>query len=132
MICNSVTIKGEPCRNHCIRGHTTCISHFQNCVICLKNAARGDDMATLDCGHVFHSSCIYKWCDEHHQCPVCRFPIKTPCNVQVKVNPGVFIEESKVKHIVKQLSKECFTSSKFYIDNDLILRNSEHEPCWLF
>jgi len=45
-----------------------------NCPICLDDDPPLD--RTLDeCGHRFHSECIFKWLDENNSCPICRHPI---------------------------------------------------------
>ena len=42
------------------------------CVLCMED--RVDDTATA-CGHIFCWSCIYEWCAEKAECPLCRAPV---------------------------------------------------------
>lgn len=37
--------------------------------------AVGDQVAQLNCGHIFHVPCIVPWLESHVTCPVCRAPI---------------------------------------------------------
>ena len=38
-----------------------CLSHSDNCSICLDKLGVGDDTAMMKCGHQYHSTCLYKW-----------------------------------------------------------------------
>ena len=45
------------------------------CPICLEQFKNGDDICcsrNLECGHVFHLSCITSWLMTHDDCPLCR------------------------------------------------------------
>lgn len=44
------------------------------CVLCMED--RVDDTATA-CGHIFCWQCIYEWCVEKAECPLCRSPVNT-------------------------------------------------------
>ena len=51
---------------------------ISECVICLedfKSSRRRKH--TLDCSHVFHSTCIKKWLSRSPACPICRAPLAT-------------------------------------------------------
>lgn len=39
------------------------------CPICLERMVQA---IFLDCGHVFHETCIRSWLDESMSCPICR------------------------------------------------------------
>jgi hypothetical protein len=44
------------------------------CPICFENIFFPKK---LQCGHIFHSHCIYKWCDTSNTtCPCCRDRVK--------------------------------------------------------
>lgn len=46
-----------------------------SCAICLEDYQADDDVAyskDLKCKHAFHKTCITKWLQSHHNCPVCR------------------------------------------------------------
>ena len=42
------------------------------CNICLEDFARGDNVLSLPCFHIYHEDCIVHWLKEHKTCPVCR------------------------------------------------------------
>jgi len=42
------------------------------CCVCAQAFKRYDRVATLGCGHVFHSLCLCRWLDVQPSCPVCR------------------------------------------------------------
>ena len=42
------------------------------CVICLENYERNNEIAELPCGHWFHLKCINEWLETNRTCPVCR------------------------------------------------------------
>jgi len=44
------------------------------CVLCMED--RIDDTATA-CGHIFCWHCIYDWCIEKSECPLCRAAVNT-------------------------------------------------------
>lgn len=45
-----------------------------DCTICLENITCGIE---LDCKHIFHKDCIYKWlCFENVKCPLCRHDVR--------------------------------------------------------
>ena len=51
-----------------------------SCSICLEIIEKSGDNRMLNCGHVFHRSCVEKWLNlrrgnDEKMCPVCRFPI---------------------------------------------------------
>ena len=54
------------------------------CPICLQRTCETpqDQAYALECGHVFHKSCISRWQMENPSCPLCRTTIPTaPSNI---------------------------------------------------
>ena len=43
----------------------------QNCSICITPLGE-TNKCTLDCGHSFHYSCVFRWNSENQSCPMCR------------------------------------------------------------
>ncbi|KAI9110991.1 hypothetical protein K1719_018111 [Acacia pycnantha] len=43
------------------------------CTICLENFDHDDDLLIMPCEHIFHNSCIVRWLETCHRCPLCRF-----------------------------------------------------------
>ena len=62
-----------------IRNNATVVddtSEISQCSICLESINVGENRAILSCEHVFHLSCIERWCSTHNSCPICRRPIE--------------------------------------------------------
>jgi len=47
---------------------------FAACPVCMQDFCEGDFGTTLQCFHIFHSSCIIRWLETCGSCPVCRVP----------------------------------------------------------
>ena len=48
-----------------------------DCSICLDHAEKDEEITFLECSHIFHKNCIYKWlCETSVSCPVCRTDIR--------------------------------------------------------
>ncbi|KAG4197755.1 hypothetical protein ERO13_A05G044450v2 [Gossypium hirsutum] len=41
------------------------------CVICLDEFVKGEEVASMPCGHGYHDGCIVKWLETSHLCPLC-------------------------------------------------------------
>lgn len=41
-----------------------------SCSICFEECLT--KLAILDCGHVFHRSCMIEWIEKEKRCPLCR------------------------------------------------------------
>jgi E3 ubiquitin-protein ligase DOA10 len=53
---------------------------FQNCLVCLSEYEKGDEVRTMPCLHYFHKDCIDKWLGKSNNCPICKFDIKKNYN----------------------------------------------------
>ena len=53
------------------------------CTICLEPCS--DGLGAIECGHVFHTTCVEDWVKRKHRCPYCRAIIRHP-----KVQPLKF------------------------------------------
>ncbi|XAR61789.1 hypothetical protein NMG60_11016307 [Bertholletia excelsa] len=42
------------------------------CCICRDDYADGEELAKLDCRHIFHFSCIRQWLMQKNTCPICK------------------------------------------------------------
>ncbi|CAM9092423.1 unnamed protein product [Scytosiphon promiscuus] len=43
-----------------------------SCPLCNKAYVEGAELCLLPCLHVFHKTCINKWCNRHIVCPLCK------------------------------------------------------------
>ena len=41
------------------------------CAVCLDSFTKKSEMASTQCGHIFHNICIRKWLKLKRQCPFC-------------------------------------------------------------
>ena len=71
-------------------------SPLQQCSICLEMINEGETCANLPCDHIFHLSCIERWCTSHNSCPMCRRPIDTD---RPQVQPGTRTQRIIVNNI---------------------------------
>lgn len=53
-----------------------------SCSICFNKI---DNEYKLDCGHVFHESCIEKWINTNPSCPICRYNLTFSVDKFVKL-----------------------------------------------
>jgi hypothetical protein len=48
-----------------------------SCPVCRDDFELGEEASQLQCGHIYHPSCIFTWLGFGHTCPVCRFQMPT-------------------------------------------------------
>lgn len=49
--------------------------HVENgthCTTCMESFELSEDVAKLDCDHIFHRACIEPWLQRNNTCPICR------------------------------------------------------------
>ncbi|XP_009612513.1 uncharacterized protein [Nicotiana tomentosiformis] len=51
---------------------STCLECKEQCCICLDEYWDGEELAKIDCGHVYHINCIKEWIKSENSCPICR------------------------------------------------------------
>ncbi|XWS23731.1 hypothetical protein CRYUN_Cryun28dG0040400 [Craigia yunnanensis] len=49
------------------------LSSKKQCTICFDELLDSDEVASMPCGHVYHSGCIVRWLETSHLCPLCRY-----------------------------------------------------------
>ena len=53
------------------------VKTYDDCPICLCECSSKDEKCCqLECGHMFHTSCIFTWFEKHDTCPMCRMEVK--------------------------------------------------------
>ncbi|OMO68891.1 Zinc finger, RING-type [Corchorus olitorius] len=45
----------------------------KECSICMEEFCNGEVIALMPCEHVYHHSCIVRWLEMSHYCPLCRY-----------------------------------------------------------
>ncbi|OMO59459.1 Zinc finger, RING-type [Corchorus capsularis] len=48
-------------------------SDSSECSICMEEFCNGEESALMPCDHVYHHSCIVRWLETSHYCPLCRY-----------------------------------------------------------
>lgn len=43
------------------------------CIICLENIIKGDEVTIIECGHLYHKRCLLEWFEKKKICPKCDF-----------------------------------------------------------
>ena len=54
------------------------LDDFENneCIICLDNMKKDDDIIIIKCGHKYHKTCLMKWFNKKKICPECDFLVE--------------------------------------------------------
>lgn len=52
------------------------LKSHKDCAICLCECSKDEKCCQLECGHMFHTSCIFTWFEKHDTCPMCRMEVK--------------------------------------------------------
>ena len=48
----------------------------KDCLICMEEYIKKDEIIKLNCDHTFHKNCIKQWlCKENNKCPICRIEV---------------------------------------------------------
>lgn len=43
------------------------------CIICLENIMKGEEVTIIECGHLYHKVCLLEWFEKKKICPKCDF-----------------------------------------------------------
>lgn len=70
-------------------------TYHEECSICLEKFNQNDEIAALNCNHIYHFNCISLWIN-HGQitCPICRAQIHTNDQNNIVTNDYVQINEN--------------------------------------
>lgn len=63
----------DPWNDHTITDED--LVEIKECPICYIDFEKGDNVAKLNCGHIYHKNCIILWFDKNLSsptCPICR------------------------------------------------------------
>ena len=62
-----------------------------SCCICLCEYEEGETLIQLNCGHVYHKSCIDSWCQNHTRCPLCNQDLEPQQEDTTSSGPGSIV-----------------------------------------
>ena len=43
------------------------------CIICLENITKNEEVTIIECGHLYHKHCLMGWFEKKKICPKCDF-----------------------------------------------------------
>ena len=75
-------------------------SDLFSCTICIGDFEEGETLRRLPCNHVFHTSCIDPWMEQHTTCPNCRRGL-CPRRRRVR-NQGAHGQSVTVLHLIAE------------------------------
>lgn len=52
------------------------VDNGTQCTTCMDTFALAEEVAQLDCRHVFHKACIVPWLQRQKTCPICRHEVE--------------------------------------------------------
>lgn len=70
---DTLVLPNDPWEDHVISSDD--LGEEKDCPICYCDFKKGDSVAKLNCGHIFHKNCIILWFDKKISsptCPICR------------------------------------------------------------
>ena len=48
----------------------------RECIICLESFECGDHATLIRCGHMYHTTCLYRWFVKKKTCPICDINVE--------------------------------------------------------
>eukprot|EP01001_Neometanema_parovale_P000359 NODE_1038_length_1929_cov_115.573643_g987_i0.p1 GENE.NODE_1038_length_1929_cov_115.573643_g987_i0~~NODE_1038_length_1929_cov_115.573643_g987_i0.p1 ORF type:complete len:279 (+),score=17.05 NODE_1038_length_1929_cov_115.573643_g987_i0:92-928(+) len=72
--------------NMCVSPRTTerqaklAFTEHECCICCEAVRLDSGELCDLECGHVFHKSCVDPWLDQNSSCPMCRAKVSVKFN----------------------------------------------------
>lgn len=127
-MCKAHTLGGLRCKNSAMLGTDKCWVHADTCSICLDKVGVGDDTSRLECGHSYHSSCIYKWLERDSRCPMCRKDTRERVNMTLYYDNEEDIEpEGEILERMRQLNQAGLVGDEVWIRRGLIFYNADGE-----
>ena len=111
LLCQSLTIKGEPCRARPKSGHCFCGHHIkqEHCAICLTDKPIKYSLKLKNCGHTFCKECLHEWESyDNNTCPCCRTIIMhdlDDCCMVIYKLVKEYVHEQKTNDLYTQVHK---------------------------
>jgi len=106
------------------------LKSHEDCAICLCNCSKDTKCCQLECGHVFHTSCIFTWFEKHDTCPMCRMQVKQMKKRERKVRlPSVNIVAAMERMVVETyMMIKMRLESLSYNEYENLLQIDEDDP----
>ena len=106
------------------------LKSHEDCAICLCNCSKDTKCCQLECGHVFHTSCIFTWFEKHDTCPMCRMQVKQMKKRERKVRlPSVNIVAAMERMVVETyMMIKMRLESLSYNEYENLLQIEEDDP----
>ncbi|KAH0632573.1 hypothetical protein KY284_035359 [Solanum tuberosum] len=64
--------------------NSTCPETKDHCCICLEEYCDKEELARIDCGHMYHMDCLKEWNKIVNTCPVCRRRVAVICHFALR------------------------------------------------
>lgn len=83
----------------------------ETCIICRDTF--DDDARKIDCGHIFHLTCLKSWLFQHSTCPTCRAPIHDNAQSQVEevdLNRIFLNAERRIRRLGRRVTNFVMTT----------------------
>ncbi|XP_015087669.2 probable E3 ubiquitin-protein ligase HIP1 [Solanum pennellii] len=65
--------------------NSTCSEPKEKCSVCLEEFCDKEELARIDCGHMYHMDCLKKWNLVVNTCPICRRRVAVICHFTLKI-----------------------------------------------
>ncbi|NBS67971.1 RING-H2 finger protein [bacterium] len=126
--CRAETKRGGICKRPALFGTQRCWTHAEPCPVCLDKLGTSDDTAKLQCGHSFHSTCIYKWLERDSRCPMCRTDTKEKQTVTIHYNDDEDLpQEDILEHTMRELLRNRRIRENVWIRRSFVFTNDDGE-----
>ena len=114
--CEGTTRDGARCKKSCSMGSRCHMHTGDACPVCMVNMTEGASR-TLDCGHVFHKTCLERWKIRSSTCPMCRAPFDQPMyRVKLTIDPMGYENElttSNIQNLVDMFGLDTTSVERF-------------------
>ena len=93
------------------------------CSICKDIFIPDSDIYATNCGHLYHGSCIFRWCESRNSCPQCRSAQKLqPIKIFLDVEKGNGPDVSVLEHQIEILNNELRAKD---LENKELIKNGK-------
>ncbi|KAL0233522.1 hypothetical protein PCE1_002037 [Barthelona sp. PCE] len=72
------------------------------CTICLSDFKDGDEVAKLECDHMYHKQCIVDWSKQGRLCPICRHEMTTKTEEEKAEEPRLTLRQRRERMLQRR------------------------------